>query len=91
MKKEILSWTYAAMPRPPATSANAELLVDKIMALFTSQLKKAELEGRIEQMELLRWLYKEKNDQSVSVEFLNAYNQLMDELQAQKASLKDKE
>ena len=43
---------------------------------------------RIEQMELLRWKYKELNDQTIDFKFLDAYNILYEELKATKEERK---
>jgi len=44
-------------------------------------LKRQDTYARIDAYELLRWKYKELNHQTISKEFLEAYNTLMEETQ----------
>lgn len=70
--------THEVEPGQDETS-NFETATKALLSLIA----KREVASRIEQMELLRWKYKELNDQSISYEFLEAYNTLMEELSAQ--------
>lgn len=56
---------------------------EKDKAAAVSKLSAKLVESRIESVELLRWKYKEFNDQSISNEFLIAYNIITEELQAE--------
>ena len=63
----------------------------RILANFTpnSEVKQQVLIGQKEIIDLLRWKYKELNEQSVDIKFVEAYNIIEDELDHQIQLLKE--
>lgn len=74
--------TYFDKPYPLWLEDRKRYVKSKLKALFTEHSNKVDRLARLEQMELLRWKYKELNAQSIDYKFLEAYNILTDELSA---------